>query len=47
MVEMPILPETEVLRGDILTIAGSARHVEAAVAALGYRRSAARVDRSR
>jgi putative transport protein len=36
MVEMPILPETEVLRGDILTISGSVRHVEAAVAALGF-----------
>jgi putative transport protein len=35
MVEMPILPETEVLRGDILTIAGSARNVERAVKALG------------
>jgi len=36
MVEIPILPETEILRGDILTIAGSTRHVEAAVAALGH-----------
>ena len=36
LVEIPILPETEVLRGDILTIAGSTRHVEAAVEALGY-----------
>jgi putative transport protein len=36
MVEIPILPETEVLRGDILTITGSTRHVEAAVKALGY-----------
>ena len=36
MVDMPILPETEVLRGDILTIAGSVRHVEAAVKALGF-----------
>lgn len=36
MVEIPILPETEILRGDILTLAGSARHVDAAVAALGY-----------
>jgi len=35
MVEIPILPETEVLRGDILTLAGSTRHVDAAVAALG------------
>src|SRR5947207_11745703 len=36
MVEIPILPETEIIRGDILTIAGSTRHVDAAVAALGH-----------
>jgi putative transport protein len=36
MVEIPILPETEVLRGDILTLAGSTRHVDAAAAELGY-----------
>ena len=35
MVEMPILPEAEILRGDILTIAGSVKHVNAATAALG------------
>jgi putative transport protein len=35
MVELPILPESEVLRGDILTLAGSVRHVDAAVVALG------------
>jgi putative transport protein len=35
MVDIPILPGTEVLRGDILTLAGSVRHVEAAVEALG------------
>ena len=35
MVELPILPETEVLRGDILSIAGTPRHIEAAVKALG------------
>jgi putative transport protein len=35
MVELPILPGSEVLRGDILTLAGSVRHVNAAVAALG------------
>jgi putative transport protein len=35
MVEIPILPETEILRGDILALAGSVRHVEAAVKALG------------
>jgi putative transport protein len=33
--EMPILPESEVFRGDILTLAGGVRHVNAAVAALG------------
>jgi putative transport protein len=36
MVEIPVLPETEILRGDILTIVGSAGHVDAAVAALGH-----------
>jgi putative transport protein len=36
MVEIPRLPETEILRGDILTIAGTTTHVEAAVAALGH-----------
>jgi putative transport protein len=36
MVEIPILPETEILRGDVLTLAGSVRHVEAAVKALGF-----------
>ena len=36
MVELPLLPETEVLRGDILAIAGNSRHVEAAVKVLGY-----------
>jgi putative transport protein len=36
MVEIPVLPETEVLRGDILTIGGSVRHVEAAVALIGH-----------
>jgi putative transport protein len=35
MVEIPILPETEILRGDILTITGSMPHVNAATAALG------------
>lgn len=35
MVEIPILPETEILRGDILTIAGSVTHVNAATATLG------------
>jgi putative transport protein len=36
MIEIPILPETEILRGDILTIAGSTRHVDKAVALLGH-----------
>jgi putative transport protein len=36
MVEIPVLPETEVLRGDILTIGGSVPHVNAAVALLGH-----------
>ena len=36
LVEMPILPDTEILRGDTLTLGGSTRHVDAAVAALGY-----------
>ena len=35
MVEIPILPGTEILRGDIVTIAGSLAHVNAATAALG------------
>lgn len=36
LVEIPILPETEILRGDTLSLAGSRRHVEAAVKQLGY-----------
>ena len=36
MIEIPVLPETEILRGDILTIGGSTRHVDAAVAAIGH-----------
>lgn len=36
MIEIPVLPETEVLRGDILTIAGSTRHVDQAVALFGH-----------
>jgi putative transport protein len=35
MVEIPILPETEILRGDILTIVGSVTHVNTATATLG------------
>jgi putative transport protein len=36
LVEIPVLPETEILRGDILRIGGSKQHVDAAVAALGH-----------
>ena len=36
LVEIPILPETEVLRGDILTIGGNTRHVDRFVAAVGH-----------
>jgi len=35
MVEIPILPGTEILRGDILTITGSVAHVNAAATVLG------------
>ncbi|WP_288841603.1 aspartate-alanine antiporter [uncultured Deefgea sp.] len=36
MVEIPILPNTEILRGDILTLIGSERHIAVAAKALGY-----------
>lgn len=36
MIEIPILPETEIRRGDILTVTGSVKHVDAAAAAIGY-----------
>lgn len=36
MVEIPILPATEILRGDILTLVGSRAHVEAAIKQIGY-----------
>jgi putative transport protein len=36
LIEIPILPETEILRGDILTVVGSSRHVEAAARAIGH-----------
>lgn len=36
MVELPLLPGTVVHRGDILTLLGSKRHVEAAIAEIGY-----------
>ncbi|RXF67929.1 aspartate-alanine antiporter [Hansschlegelia zhihuaiae] len=35
-VEIPVLAETEIFRGDIVTIIGGRRHVESAVAELGY-----------
>ena len=35
-VEIPILPGTEILRGDILSLVGSQRHVETAIKDLGY-----------
>ncbi len=36
MLELPLLPGTAVHRGDILTLQGSKRHVEAAIAEIGY-----------
>ena len=36
LVEIPIFPNVEVLRGDILTLVGSTRRTADAVAALGY-----------
>ncbi len=36
MVEIPIFPETQILRGDILQLAGSVRHVNAAASAIGH-----------
>jgi putative transport protein len=36
LVELPVLPEGEILRGDVLTLGGSQRHVEAATKALGH-----------
>jgi putative transport protein len=36
MVEIPILPGTQILRGDILTVVGSRRHVEIAIKEIGY-----------
>jgi putative transport protein len=36
LVEIPVLPGTEILRGDVLRIGGAKRHVEAAVKLLGY-----------
>ncbi len=36
LVEIPILPGTEILRGDILTVQGSRLHVDALVKAVGH-----------
>ena len=36
MVEIPILPGTEIRRGDVLTLVGSRRHVEIAIKELGH-----------
>ncbi|MGL4543907.1 MAG: TrkA C-terminal domain-containing protein, partial [Polymorphobacter sp.] len=36
LVEIPILPGTEILRGDILTVQGSKAHVETLVKAIGH-----------
>jgi len=36
LVEIPVLPEMEILRGDVLTLGGSQRHVAAAVKAIGH-----------
>jgi putative transport protein len=36
LVEIPILPETEVLRGDVLTVQGSRGHVDALTKAIGH-----------
>jgi putative transport protein len=36
LVEIPVLPETTIERGDIVTIVGAKHHVEAAVAAIGF-----------
>ena len=36
LVEIPILPGTEILRGDILTVQGSCAHIDALAAAIGH-----------
>lgn len=36
LVEIPVFPKTTVERGDIITIVGARRHVEAAIKALGH-----------
>jgi putative transport protein len=35
-VEIPVFPNVQILRGDILTVVGSRRHTDQAVAVLGY-----------
>ncbi|KAB1072335.1 aspartate-alanine antiporter [Methylobacterium planeticum] len=36
MIEIPVLPGTQILRGDVLTLVGGRRHVELAIQHLGY-----------
>lgn len=36
LIEIPVLPDTEILRGDILTVQGSRMHVDALVKAIGH-----------
>jgi putative transport protein len=36
LVEIPVLPETTIERGDIVTVAGAKRHVETAIKTLGF-----------
>ena len=36
LIELPVLPELEILRGDILTLGGTKRHVDAAANAIGH-----------
>jgi putative transport protein len=36
LIEIPIFPQTEILRGDILTVQGSRMHVDALVNAIGH-----------
>jgi putative transport protein len=36
MVDIPVLPGTEILRGDVLSVGGSTRHIDALVKMFGY-----------
>jgi putative transport protein len=36
LIEIPVFPETTILRGDVITIGGSTRHVDTAVTAIGH-----------